>query len=111
MSLPSSPTQEPPSEGRPDALEGSRYMTILEHLGELRNRLIISALALVISTGASIYFGSDIIEFLKEPDKRHNPDFNPIFTEPLEMVGAYFRVSLLSGLILAMPVIVYEALM
>jgi len=86
-------------------------MTILEHLQELRFRLIVAGAALVVATVASFYFTEHILQFLKEPAEDRSPDFILIFTEPMEKLVAYFRVALLAGLVVAMPVIVFELLM
>jgi sec-independent protein translocase protein TatC len=85
-------------------------MTLLEHLIELRNRLIVAALALAVGTGASFFFAKRFVNFLTEPARNAVPDFKPVFTEPMEYVVVYFKVALLGGLALAMPVILYEVL-
>jgi len=102
---PPEPVPVPPSE----EIVGGKYMTITEHLVELRSRLLIAALAVVGGLAVSAAFGNDIIAFLKEPAEGHQVSFQ--FIEPFEFVVTYFRVSLLGGLVIAMPVIVYEALM
>ena len=102
-----------PPEPPPEAPEGNpseRYMTLIEHLEELRFRLFISAVFIVVGLGVSVYFGEDLIDFLKEPAEKKNPDFNLQFIEPFELFVTYFRVSLLGGLILGMPMIVYQGL-
>ncbi|HKZ50224.1 MAG TPA: twin-arginine translocase subunit TatC [Dehalococcoidia bacterium] len=86
-------------------------LTLLEHLQELRQRLMVASIALVLAIGASLYFTSDIIRFLAEPARDQVPDFKLIFTEPMGYIGAYFRVSLLAGVTLAMPIMAYEGLM
>ncbi len=90
--------------------EGGKPMTLLEHLLELRNRLIVSSIALTIGTGASFVFAKRFLHFLTEPARDALPSFQPVFTEPMEFVVTYFRVSLLGGLVLAMPVLLYELL-
>ncbi len=100
---------EPPSEA-PEEQFGERYMTVLEHIEELRFRLFISAFFVVIGLGVSVYFGQDIIDFLKQPAEERHPDFQLQFIEPFELFVTYFRVSLLGGLILGMPMIVYQGL-
>jgi sec-independent protein translocase protein TatC len=101
-------TQQTPSE--PEAA-GTKYMTILEHLAELRYRLIVSGAALVVTTCASFAFAKQILEFLKEPAEDRSSTFVLIFTEPMEGLVAYFRVALLAGLVGAMPIIIFELLM
>ena len=101
-------TQQPPSE--PEAAS-PKYMTILEHLAELRYRLIVAGAALVVTTGASFVFAKSILKFLKEPAEDRSSTFVLIFTEPMEGLVAYFRVALLVGLVGAMPMIIFQLLM
>jgi len=98
--------REPP----PEEAEG-KYMTILEHLEELRRRLFIGALWVVIGLALSAAFGERIIEFLREPAEARQADFTLQYIEPFEFVMTYFRVSLLGGLIFGMPMVVYQILM
>jgi sec-independent protein translocase protein TatC len=100
---------EPPAEA-PEEQAGERYMSVLEHIEELRFRLFISAVFVVIGLGVSVFFGQDLIDFLKEPAEARNPDFQVQFIEPFELFVTYFRVSLLGGLVLGMPMIVYQGL-
>ncbi len=87
-------------------------MTLIEHLLELRMRVTWMAVAVVV--GMSIFFvpplGFGVIEWLLSPARQHIPDFRPQFIEPLENISVYFRVALLGGLTLAMPVIVYHVM-
>ncbi|MFC1992372.1 twin-arginine translocase subunit TatC [Chloroflexota bacterium] len=82
-------------------------LSVLGHLKELRQRLIKSVIAIAITTVISFIFAPQIFEILKAPAG----DINLIFIEMTEMIGAYMRVSLACGLILAMPYIVYQFLM
>ena len=105
----STATQQPPSE--PQEPVSTKYMSILEHLQELRFRLVVAGAALVVTTGASFVFAKQILEFLKQPAEDRSSTFVLIFTEPMEGLVAYFRVALLVGLVAAMPIIVFELLM
>ncbi|MFC2040976.1 twin-arginine translocase subunit TatC [Chloroflexota bacterium] len=84
-----------------------KKLSVLEHLSELRKRLIRSLVAVAITSILSFIFAPQIFEILKEPAG----DFNPIFIEMTEMIGTYMRVSLVSGIILAMPYLTYELIM
>jgi sec-independent protein translocase protein TatC len=95
--------------GDPAAAEG-KVLTILEHLQELRQRLIISAAALILGTVASAIFTQQLLEWLTQPAKDQVKDLSIVYTEPLEYWGTYFRVALVGGVALAMPIIVYELL-
>jgi sec-independent protein translocase protein TatC len=101
-----------PTDEVPQDQSRERYMTVLEHLEELRFRLFISGIFVVIGLGVSVFFGQDIIDFLKKPaEEALKPEpFEAQFIEPFELFVTYFRVSLLSGLILGMPMIVYQGL-
>ncbi|MCA9846741.1 MAG: twin-arginine translocase subunit TatC [Dehalococcoidia bacterium] len=97
----------PPSEPQS---QGGGEMTLIEHLLELRSRVTWMAVAVVL--GMAIFFvpqfGFKAIEYLLSPARQSVPDFRPQFIEPMENIAVYFRVALLGGLTLAMPVIVYH---
>jgi len=86
-----------------DGLEGKR-LTIMEHLDELRTRLIISVLALVGATMFMFVFTGTFLEILLVP----SGGIKPIFLKPTEMFVTYFKVAFIGGAALAMPVIVYN---
>jgi sec-independent protein translocase protein TatC len=100
---------EPPPETEGDQPR-ERYLTLIEHLQELRFRLFVSALGVVAGLAVSAIFGGEIIDFLKQPAESRNPDFQLQFIEPFELFVTYFRVALLGGLILGMPMMIYQAL-
>ncbi len=108
---PAAPPREPAPEPSEHQQQEGRVLTILEHLQELRYRLMVSAGALVVGVAASVWpLTGWFIEFLKEPAEARKEDFDIFFFEPLEGWTTYFRVSLLLGIAIAMPVIVYQAL-
>lgn len=88
----------------------ARVLTILEHLLELRYRVMVSGAALIVAFLASIWFTSYAIDFLVEPAQREVEGFKLHQFQLLEYWSTYFRVALLLGLALAMPVIVYQIL-
>ncbi|MFZ5917436.1 MAG: twin-arginine translocase subunit TatC [Chloroflexota bacterium] len=79
-------------------------MSIMAHLEELRNRLIRVALALTLTTAGSFVFVERIIEMLKRP----MGDALLVFLKPTDSIANFMKVSLISGVTLAMPVIVYQ---
>jgi sec-independent protein translocase protein TatC len=80
-------------------------MSILEHIYELRSRLVKAAIALGAATLLTSVFAGDIIKFLLEPYGQRLQTLGPT-----ENVITYFRVALLSGAAVSMPVIVYQLL-
>ena len=100
---------QPDPESDPDPAAG-QLLTLGEHLAELRRRLTISLLALLFATVAALVFAGEIMDYLLEPARDADPDFDPIFTELLGYVSAYIKVGLLVGVAGAMPVVLYQML-
>lgn len=110
MSTKPTTAEEPSSQPEDEAKEG-KYMTIMDHLRELRYRLMVSALTVVVTTGISIYFAGRMLNFLKKPAEDRSDAFFLIFTEPMEGLVAYFRIALMAGITFAMPMLIYQTLM
>jgi len=79
-------------------------MPIMLHLREMRDRLVKSVIALVIGTVIGFIFGPQIIEILKAP--AGNIDLQAI--ELVENLTVFFKVALATGIIIAMPFLVYQ---
>lgn len=88
-------------------MSDDKKLTILEHLRELRQRLIKSAIVVLITTILSFVFAKQIFHILILPAG----GINLIYIEMTEMIGTYMKVSLVSGIILAMPYLTYQLLM
>ncbi len=82
-------------------------MSFWEHVEELRKRLLIAIAALGAATAASFLFTERIIYFLAVPAGSIKALQSIEVTENLSV---FMRVSLLCGVIIAMPVILYELL-
>ncbi len=100
---------EPPPE-TPEEPSNEKNLTLLEHLQELRYRVVVCSLAIVAGLAFSAYFTGDFIDFLKKPAEKKVPGFQLVFLDPFENFATYFKVALLGSLILAMPVILYQVL-
>lgn len=86
-------------------------MTILEHLQELRRRMMICAGAVVVALILSFYpLTQWAIEWLKKPAEKRVENFHLIFSEPLGFWGPFFSVSLKLAIALAMPVLIWQVL-
>jgi len=99
----------PPQE-RPQSEKSERYLTLVEHLQELRRRLIICAVAVVLGLAVSAAFTDDLLKFLMKPAEDRREDFVLVFLEPFESFVTYFKIALMGSLVIAMPVIVYQIL-
>ena len=91
----------------PEEPEGAE-LTLGEHLNEIRQRLTVAVLTMVLTTVVALIFASTILDYLLEPGRQALPEFRPIYTELLGFIGAYIKISLMLGLAGAMPVIVYQ---
>lgn len=82
-------------------------MPFWDHVEELRRHLLIALIALAIATFGSFVFAEEIINLLAEPVGSLDALQS---IEVTENVSVFMRVSLLSGVAIAMPVILYELL-
>jgi sec-independent protein translocase protein TatC len=88
-----------------------KVLTIIEHLQELRTRVMWSAGALIVGVLVSIWpLTKYTIHFLVKPGQDQLPGFKLHQFQLLDYWSTYFRVSLLLGIAIAMPVIMYEVL-
>jgi sec-independent protein translocase protein TatC len=76
----------------------------MEHLKELRNRILYSAIAVALGLVVGMIFGNYILYLLKLPAG----NIELVALTLVENVSAYFKVSLTAGVIIAMPVLVYQ---
>lgn len=96
-----------------DELAGSSA-PLLEHLEELRQRLIWSAIAFVVSICVVFFFAEPVLlPYLLEPIREtlvSLGDPNPTlqFTAPTEYFFTLIRISMVFGLIFAFPIIGYQ---
>jgi sec-independent protein translocase protein TatC len=83
-------------------------MSFLEHLDELRVRLIRSVVALVVAFGACWWFHEAIFHFLTRPLRQAFPDIKFIFTSPSEALLLYMKMAFFVGIFLAAPYVLYQ---
>ena len=88
-------------------------MVLSEHLRELRRRVTRVVIALIVGTALAFLFHERLLLFLTHPAQEFMgaPGGRPIFTDPTEFIGITMKVSLMAGLVLTLPVILYEAVM
>ncbi len=80
-------------------------MSLLEHLEELRSRIIVIALAIAIGAVAGFFLADPLLLLLRDALP---PDTDLVQLRVLEGVGVRIRLALMVGLALAMPIILYE---
>jgi sec-independent protein translocase protein TatC len=86
-----------------DPFDDSR-MGLMDHLNELRTRLIWIVAGLLVGTGIGMVFVSPILAFITAPVNKQL-----IAIGPTDTIGIFFKVSFAMGAALAMPIIVYQS--
>ena len=83
-----------------------KELTLVEHLGELRGRIIICLAALGVSSIASFPFASVLLWILKLPADGLIKKL--VFFSPQEAFNIHMQVAVLCGWFISMPVILYQ---
>jgi sec-independent protein translocase protein TatC len=86
-------------------------MPFLDHLEELRWRIIWSLVALVVFSVAGFFIVTelDVIGILERPFRQVLPDHMLLFTSPTTPVVVTFKLAFVVGFVLALPVIAFHA--
>jgi sec-independent protein translocase protein TatC len=96
-----------------EATENELQMTFWEHLEELRRRLIKAIMAFGLGAGLSWYFRESILIWLTTPfveawGKSVTGKAALHFPAPASLFISYLQLSILAGLVFAMPIIFYQ---
>jgi sec-independent protein translocase protein TatC len=81
-------------------------MSLMEHLDELRKRIVHSAAYLAVGFVVAYVFHERLYGFIQEPLDRLHIKLN--YTHPMDPLNLYLQVSLIGGAILASPFILYQ---
>ena len=109
-SAPTEPVDPPQGDDAPSPDEVDTYrMTLLEHLTELRGRLIRGALGVTVALAVSLPMGGRLFDFLIAPaqGKLHEGQF--IAKKLYEGFMTDLKVGFFGALILAFPIIAWQA--
>jgi sec-independent protein translocase protein TatC len=102
--------QLPPDEEDDSVAAGK--MSFLEHLDELRKRIVRSCLAIAFGILATFYWIQPIFNFILAPTRRAlPPGVKLIYTQPGEAFSLYITVALIAGAVVAAPFIMYQVWM
>ncbi len=87
-----------------------KEMPFLDHLEELRGRILKSLAALVIGVGIGLWLVQhfDLIVLLKQPIEPYLPDGKLTVLSPTEPILIVLKLALIAGIVLASPVIIYQ---
>lgn len=83
--------------------------SLVQHLGELRRRLIIAVLAVFAALIAIYPFANELYSFVAQPLLRHLPEgTSMIATQVTSPFMAPFKLSLVAAIFVAIPVVLYQ---
>ena len=105
------PEQDPASnsETTPEEERESVKMPFLEHLAELRTRLVRAGIAVLAAFTVAFALKERLYDFLKNPLTPYLPSGSKlIYTSPAELFFAYMKIAFLAGVVAASPVIFHQ---
>ena len=84
-------------------------MSFLDHLDELRSRLVVSAAAIGVGFVVALTFIRYIFDFVMRPlQQALPPGGRLIYTEPAEAFMLYLKIAALLGAIFATPIVLWQ---
>lgn len=83
-------------------------MSFMDHLVELRKRLIISVIAVAVGTAIAAVFYGPLLDLLAEPYLEAVDGDRLAFFQPTEAFALVLRVAMFGGVVLASPVIIAQ---
>ena len=101
----SAPDDDPDWEDEDSESEQGK-MSFLDHLDELRRRIIYSLVAILAGLGIALFFMGPLFQFIFRPMQALLPAGQTlIYTDPSEAFFLQIKIALMAGLILASPVV------
>ncbi len=79
-------------------------LTLVEHLTELRKRLIYSSLVLIVSILVSYNFSEMIVKYIIDIA----PSINFVFIAPAELLMSYIKIAVISGFVVSAPFLILQ---
>ena len=87
-------------------------MSLLEHLEELRKRIIHSGMYLIVAFFVAYAFRQKLFSFMEQPIvsalKAHHLDPHLVYLNPVDPFNFFIKISLVGGAIMASPFILYQ---
>ncbi|MBP1764812.1 MAG: tatC [Firmicutes bacterium] len=83
-------------------LNNAGNMSLISHLQELRKRLIIMIIAVVVCSTACYFYATELVHLITAPAGKL------YYMNPAEAFFSYLKVSFFAGFLLALPVVLYE---
>ena len=90
----------------PPEVPATPRLSLTEHLEELRRRLGICLVSVVVTSCVGFRFAGVVIEWLKRPAGSALPKL--AFFAPTEPLFVYCQVAVAVGIVLALPIVLYQ---
>ncbi len=84
------------------------HLSVVDHLDELRNRIIVSVLALAVAFGVAYGFHEQLISFLEHPLPERYKEEGLITLSPTEPFFTVLKVCFWTSILAALPVWLYQ---
>jgi sec-independent protein translocase protein TatC len=92
-----------------DDESASARMSFLDHLDELRRRIVNSCIAIAVGVAATFYWIDTIFNFILAPTRAALPEgVKLIYTQPGEAFSLYITIALIAGAVVASPFIMLQ---
>ncbi|MCL4557636.1 MAG: twin-arginine translocase subunit TatC, partial [Deltaproteobacteria bacterium] len=97
--------------------------TFWDHIEELRKRLILSIIFIAVGACGGFYFSEELLNIMEFPLRSrlkislHSPyiglitsnsPIKLVFLKPIEAIWTYLKLGLIAGLVVALPLVLYE---
>jgi sec-independent protein translocase protein TatC len=109
VQFPGATVPAPDPDYEPEEDDRTAKMSFLEHLDELRKRLVVSVVALSAGFLLCLFFAGRIMAFVMRPLYATLPTGGQfIYTQPTEAFMLQLKVAALAGLFVALPIILWQ---
>jgi len=100
---------DPDREGVQDDADAAGKMSFLDHLDELRRRIIYAVISITVGFVVAFVFIDEIFNFIMQPLQQMLPPGGTlIYTDPTEAFILYIKIALIAGLLLASPAVMLQ---
>ena len=92
-----------------DEADGEAKMSFLDHLDELRKRIIYAAISIGVGFVIAFFFHNELFGFVMRPLQAGLPTGQTlIYTDPTEAFVLHLTIAAIAGLVLALPLVMTQ---
>ncbi len=95
-------SDENTNEKQPESDTLDIQMSLVDHLQELRKRILVIILAVVVGSTVCYFYSTELVHFITAPAGKL------YYMSPAEAFFTYLRVSFFAGFLLALPIVLYQ---